>query len=65
MRVNELVEKQPEQIQRRLQEFKEMRNIDSRRAEARHRAGAYTQALCDAGIITDKERQQLFIYTTL
>lgn len=65
MRVKELVEKQPEQIQRRLQDFKKMHNIDGRRTESMHRAGAYTQALCDAGIITERERQMLFIYTTV
>ena len=33
--------------------------------ELNDRASAYTTALCDAGVITDRERQRLYIYCTL
>ena len=33
--------------------------------ETRARASAYCKGLMDAGLITDRERQMLFIYTTV
>ena len=63
--VKEVLQAQSGTVQNRIKEYQKMAQNDSTRTEARHRAAAYTQALCDAGIITDRERQQLFIYTTV
>lgn len=68
----DVFESMPKAVQAKLMEYKkmQMRGGDSVqdamiREEGRHRAGAYTQALHDAGLISDAERMKLFIYTTV
>ena len=41
------------------------RNFPDRRETVRNRAAGYTCALRDAGLITDRERQLLYIYITV
>ena len=63
--VKEVLQAQNEEVQNRIKEYQMMARKDNTRTEARYRAAAYLQALCDVGIITVRERQQLFIYTTV
>lgn len=62
----ELLDRMPECVVQALDTFKRRRRAELlTRSEVAILAYEYTKGLRDAGLITDKERQVLFIYTTV
>lgn len=56
----------PESVIRSLKQFREMKDGNYLHdKELSHRAYEYTNALRDAGFITEVERRVLFLYTTI
>ena len=64
--VKETLNKVPESVKRQLDEYKRMyEGIPNRREETSARAAGYVLGLKDAGLITERERMALFVYTTV
>ena len=64
--VRETLTKIPENVKRQLDEYKRLYNgLPDRREETIARSAGYLLGLRDAGIITERERQILFVYTTV
>lgn len=61
-----LLEKMPKEVLDNVELMRgSFRNFPDRRETVRNRAAGYTCALRDAGLITDRERQLLYIYITV
>ena len=67
MRTREIINKLPESVLLRVNQYREAyTHFDGRnRAEARVRMAGYVEGLRDAGLITERERQLLFVYMTV
>lgn len=64
--IREVLEKMPKNVRTELENIRKARkNGCMTDNEARQRAAGYTQGLYDGGLITERERQKLFIYTTV
>ena len=65
----EVIEKLPPNVREKIEAFRrERKGFEGdylRQDLIRERAGGYTQGLCDGGLLTDRERQIVFIYTTV
>lgn len=62
----EVLNRMPENVKFVLETLrKDYKNAALDKAEVRCRAAGYTQGLRDAGFITERERQILFVYTTV
>lgn len=66
MTTREVVGKQPEHIRWAIEDYrKDYKNPALDRAETRAALAGYVNGLRDAGAITDRERQILFVYGTV
>lgn len=66
MTTREVVEKLPEHIRRAIEELrKDYKNTALNRSEVREALAGYVKGLRDAGAITERERQILFVYGTI
>lgn len=64
MGTKETLERMPQNVRFALEDLRKyLRGFPEKRDEIRARAAGYTQGLRDAGLITERERQKLFIYT--
>lgn len=62
----EVVSRMPGNVRATLEELrKDYKNPAIKRDETRARSGGYVNGLRDGGLITERERQILFIYTTV
>lgn len=62
----ELLDKLPQNVRGNVERVrKTMKNLPYKRDEISERAAGYAAGLRDAGLITERERQLLFIYMTL
>lgn len=62
----ETIAKLPTHIVYKLEEFrKDYKNTALQKDETRARAAGYVMGLRDAGIISERERQILFVYCTV
>lgn len=62
----ETVNKLPEHIRVAIEEFKrDYKNAGLRKDEVRSGLAGYAKGLRDAGLITERERQILFVYGTV
>ena len=66
MTIDELITKKPNYLANYIHDIKSKykAGIISEK-ELNDKASAYTKALCDAGILTDRERTRIYIYCTL
>lgn len=66
MRTKDLIEKMPTIVMNHIDSIKKQRNTGLiTDKSASEKANEYLHGLCDAGLITDRERGQLYIYCTL
>ena len=69
MGTKETLERMPKHVVDYLEHLRSDYNMDgfnyAHKAATRNRAAGYTLGLRDAGLITERERQILFIYTTV
>ena len=62
----EIINKQPQNVRNAIERFKkDYKNPVTNKGEVRSRIAGYVQGLYDAGLITERERQTLFIYATV
>ena len=66
MTTREVVERQSDGIRRAIEDYrKDYKNPALDRAETRAALAGYVKGLRDAGAITERERQILFVYGTV
>lgn len=65
MRTQEVLNKMPETVLRRLREYKAEYEEGAERTITRHTIRAYLNGMMDAGFITESERKTLFAWATL
>lgn len=68
MRIRELIEKLPTNVMKEIERIRKEYKLhkDDKCENGNCKAGYwYTKGLSDAGLITERERQLLFIYTTV
>lgn len=62
----ETLNKMPENVRKAIEDLrKDYKNVALNRDGCRARISGYTKGLRDAGLITEREEQILFIYTTI
>lgn len=62
----QVLNKIPANVRAALEQLrKDYKNDALNKGESRNRSAGYVQGLRDAGLITERERQILFIYTTV
>lgn len=62
----ETLNKMPENVRKAIEDLrKDYKNEALNHDECRAKSYGYTKGLRDAGLITERERQVLFIYTTI
>lgn len=62
--VEEIRQTLPPRVIDRLEYYRNEYRINESQARARSRSAGYVSGLYDAGLITDRERRQLFLYIT-
>ena len=66
MTTKDLIEKIPANVLEHISNIKKQRNTGLiTDKSANEKVSEYLHGLCDAGLITDRERGQLFVYCTL
>lgn len=66
MRTRDIIEKMPTKVMQHIKSIKEQRNTGLiTYKSANEKASEYLHGLCDAGLITDRERGKLFVYCTM
>ena len=69
MGVKDTLDKMPERVKSELEDIRKIRKLERERHistdVSRERAFGYTKGLRDAGMITERERQMLYIYATV
>ena len=68
MNARELINKLPEQVRERAYRYREVYAhcyVPRLREETRNRMAGYALGLKDAGLLTERERQLLFVYMTV
>ena len=67
MRAREIINKLPENVLLKVNQYREAyTHFDGlNRAEARVRMAGYVEGLRDAGLITERERQTVYVYMTV
>lgn len=70
MTTRELIDKLPTNVRAKIEELKKTFKLFPvtdwhKHNEVRATINGYTRGLCDAGLITERERQILYVYTTL
>lgn len=62
----EVLRKMPDNVKRAIEDLrKDYKNEALNKDCVRNRSAGYVQGLRDAGLITERERQILFVYTTV